>query len=185
MIAMPRLRNKDIDSVITEEFDRCKNFVVNVMGYKTVENVQLVIDYSRHAKQRIEGWANPRGREVGIVVPDLLTDNVFYIDYVIGHELGHIIAYDEGCVGNTEGIAEFVGAYVSYSFSGSKSLKEDIIKALANFSTDPKNDPEGRLEVLRTKEALCAYNGDISEFIKLIIRKKQLREIKRQNGQKE
>jgi len=179
MIAMSRLKNKNIGSVITEEFDRCKNFVVNVMGYKTVENVRLVIDYSKHAKQRIEGWSIAGEREVGIVVPDLLTDNVFYIDYVIGHELGHIIADDEGCGGNTEGIAEVVGAYISYPLSGSKSLKEDIIKTLANFSADPKNDTEGRLEVLRTEMELYAYNGDIGEFIKLMIRRKQLREIKR------
>ena len=179
MIAMQRLKNKNIGLVITEEFDRCKNFVVNVMGYKTVKDVQLAVDYGRPAKHRVEGWAKHEEREVGIVVPDLLTDNIFYIDYVIGHELGHIIADDEGCSGNAEGIAEVVGAYISYSLSGSKSLKEDIIKTLANFSADPKNDPEGRLEVLRTEMELYAYNGDISEFIKLMIRRKQLREIKR------
>jgi len=48
-----------------------------------------------------------------------LNRNAFYIDYIIGHELGHIIAHDEKCKGNTEGIAEVVGSYISYSFSGS------------------------------------------------------------------
>ena len=173
---MPRSKTKNIDVVINKEFAKCKDFIANVMGYKTVVDAELTISYD---KCPIEGWANAEEREVGIIVPSLLSRDVFYIDYIIGHELGHIIAYDEKCKGNTEGIAEVVGSYISYSFSGSKTIKEDVIKTLAKYSTDRKNGREARREVLRTEKELRAYDGDVLNFIKTIIIRKQIEDAKR------
>jgi len=180
---MPKLKNKDIYLIINKEFVKCKDFIANVMGYKTVEDTELIIFYDKYPiegyKYPIEGWAIAEEREVAIVVPNLLSRNTFYIDYIIGHELGHILAYDNGCKGNTEGIAEVVGSYVLYSFSGSKAIKEDVIKNLAKISADRKIDREVRQEILRTEKELRAYDGDVLDFIKTMIIRKQIEDTKR------
>jgi len=176
-------KNKNIESLIVEEFSRCKDFVVNVMKYKTIEDVGLAIVYYDEimSKYNVEGWADLENKTVNISVPDISTDEIFYIDYLIGHELGHIIADVMGVDGITEGIAEVVGAYIAHSLSGSKSLKEDIIKTLDAFLANEKYDQEAKDDVIEAKKELAAYDkDDIEEFIKRLITKKQLKETKRE-----
>jgi len=42
---MLKSKTKNIDLVINKEFVKCKDFIANVMGYKTVVDVELTIQY--------------------------------------------------------------------------------------------------------------------------------------------
>jgi len=66
---MLKSKTKNTDVVINKEFAKCKDFIANVMGYKTVVDTELTISYDTHPT---EGWADAEKREVAIVVPSLV-----------------------------------------------------------------------------------------------------------------
>jgi len=66
---MLKSKTKNIDVVINKEFAKCKDFIANVMGYKTVVDTKLTISYDKYPT---EGWADAKNREVAIVVPSLV-----------------------------------------------------------------------------------------------------------------